>query len=68
MVRATILRRQVFFCLRFGFTHRQGHCRFAHSPEFLAPLGITQHLTPNRRNALAKVWERIRAFAEANGK
>jgi cysteine desulfuration protein SufE len=40
----------------------------AHSPEFLAPLGITQHLTPNRRNALAKVWERIRAFAEANGK
>ncbi len=34
-------------------------------PEFLAPLGITQHLTPNRRNALAKVWERIRQFAEA---
>jgi cysteine desulfuration protein SufE len=40
----------------------------AHSPEFLAPLGITQHLTPNRRNALAKVWERIRQFAEANAK
>jgi len=39
---------------------------FAHSPEFLAPLGITQHLTPNRRNALAKVWERIRQFAEQN--
>jgi len=38
----------------------------AHGPEFLAPLGITQHLTPNRRNALAKVWERIRQFAEAN--
>ena len=38
----------------------------AHSPEFLAPLGITQHLTPNRRNALAKVWERIRQFAEQN--
>ena len=38
----------------------------AHSPEFLAPLGITQHLTPNRRNALAKIWERIRQFAEAN--
>jgi cysteine desulfuration protein SufE len=35
-----------------------------HSPEFLAPLGITQHLTPNRRNALAKIWERIRRFAE----
>ena len=35
----------------------------AHSPEFLAPLGITQHLTPNRRNALSKVWERIRQFA-----
>ncbi len=38
----------------------------AHTPEFLAPLGITQHLTPNRRNALAKVWERIRQFAEQN--
>src|SRR5882757_8696770 len=32
----------------------------AHDPKFLAPLGITQHLTPNRRNALSKVWERIR--------
>lgn len=38
----------------------------AHEPEFLAPLGITQHLTPNRRNALSKVWERIRQFAENN--
>ncbi len=35
----------------------------AHDPGFLAPLGITQHLTPNRRNALAKVWEHIRKFA-----
>lgn len=35
----------------------------AHDPGFLAPLGITQHLTPNRRNALARVWDRIRAFA-----
>ncbi len=40
----------------------------AHSPDFLAPLGITQHLTPNRRNALSKVWERIRQFAEANAR
>ena len=40
----------------------------AHDPQVLAPLGITQHLTPNRRNALAKVWERIRQFAEANAK
>lgn len=38
----------------------------AHNPQFLGPLGITQHLTPNRRNALAKVWEHIRQFAEAN--
>ena len=38
----------------------------AHDPGFLAPLGITQHLTPNRRNALAKIWGRIRQFAEAN--
>jgi len=35
----------------------------AHDPQFLAPLGITQHLTPNRRNALSKVWDRIRQFA-----
>ena len=35
----------------------------AHDPKFLAPLGITQHLTPNRRNALSKIWERIRQFA-----
>lgn len=40
----------------------------AHDPKFLAPLGITQHLTPNRRNALSKVWERIRTFAEAKAK
>ena len=38
----------------------------AHDPNFLAPLGITQHLTPNRRNALSKIWERIRQFAETN--
>ncbi len=38
----------------------------AHDPKFLAPLGITQHLTPNRRNALSKIWERIRQFAEQN--
>jgi cysteine desulfuration protein SufE len=39
----------------------------AHGPQFLAPFGITQHLTPNRRNALARVWEHIKNFAEANG-
>ena len=38
-----------------------------HDPAFLAPFGITQHLTPNRRNALAKVWENIKKYAEANG-
>lgn len=37
-----------------------------HHPDFLVPLGITQHLTPNRRNALSKVWERIRRHAEEN--
>ena len=40
----------------------------AHDPQFLAPLGITQHLTPNRRNALARIWERIRQFAETNAR
>jgi cysteine desulfuration protein SufE len=39
-----------------------------HDPQFLAPLGVTQHLTPNRRNALSKVWERIREFAQMNVK
>jgi cysteine desulfuration protein SufE len=39
----------------------------AHDPTFLAPLGITQHLTPNRRNALSKIWERIRQFAAEAG-
>ncbi|MBI5386295.1 MAG: SufE family protein [Verrucomicrobia bacterium] len=34
-------------------------------PEFLAGAGLTQHLTANRRNALSRVWERIRSFAEA---
>jgi cysteine desulfuration protein SufE len=38
----------------------------AHNPDFLVPLGITQHLTPNRRNALSRVWERIKHFAEAS--
>ena len=35
----------------------------AHDPGFLGPLGITQHLTPNRRNALARVWDFIQQFA-----
>ena len=35
-----------------------------HEPDFLRELGITQHLTPNRRNGLARVWERIRRFAQ----
>jgi cysteine desulfuration protein SufE len=38
----------------------------AHGPQFLAPLGVTQHLTPNRRNALSQVWERIREFARTS--
>ena len=32
-------------------------------PTFLAEVGITQHLSANRRNGLARVWERIRRFA-----
>ena len=35
----------------------------AQDPGFLTPLGITQHLTPNRRNALSKVRDRITDFA-----
>ncbi len=37
----------------------------AHPPDFLPRLGITQHLTPNRRNGLSRVWDKIRDFAAA---
>lgn len=37
----------------------------AEPPDFLADVGLTQHLTPNRRNSLTRVWETIRSFAEA---
>lgn len=37
----------------------------AHDPSFLAEFGIHQHMTPNRRNSLARVWEEIRRFAIA---
>jgi cysteine desulfuration protein SufE len=32
-------------------------------PSFLVDFGITQHLTPNRRNSLGRIWESIRACA-----
>ena len=35
-------------------------------PSFLVPLGINQHLSPNRRNALARVWDTVRRFAEGH--
>jgi cysteine desulfuration protein SufE len=34
-------------------------------PEFLEKFGITQHLTPNRRNSLAKLWDNIESFAQS---
>jgi cysteine desulfuration protein SufE len=37
-------------------------------PDFLGPLGIAQHLTPNRRNALARIREYIRDFAAGSSK
>lgn len=37
-----------------------------HDPTFLSEVGITQHLSPNRRNGLARVWDRIRLFAAEN--
>ena len=33
-------------------------------PEFLAKLGITQHLSFNRRNALSRIYSRIKSYAE----
>lgn len=38
----------------------------ATDPEFLGSVGVTQHLSPNRRNALSRVWERIREFARCS--
>jgi cysteine desulfuration protein SufE len=35
----------------------------AHDTGFLASFGITQHLTPNRRNALSKIGGLIKKFA-----
>lgn len=34
------------------------------NPEFLADVGVTQHLSPNRRNGLTQVGERIVSFAK----
>jgi cysteine desulfuration protein SufE len=39
----------------------------AADPSFLGQVGITQHLTPNRRNGLARIWENIRDFARSRG-
>ncbi|MGJ8638774.1 MAG: SufE family protein [Opitutaceae bacterium] len=33
--------------------------------EFLAEVGITQHLSPNRRNGLSRIVESIQRFAES---
>lgn len=33
-------------------------------PEFLSEVGITQHLSPNRRNGLTGVREKIKAYAQ----
>jgi cysteine desulfuration protein SufE len=33
------------------------------NPVFLEEMGITQHLTPNRRNSLGKIWQKIQGFA-----
>jgi cysteine desulfuration protein SufE len=32
-------------------------------PEFLSEVGITQHLSPNRRNGLSRLWDKIRIFS-----
>jgi cysteine desulfuration protein SufE len=35
----------------------------ANDPAFLSEVGITQHLSPNRRNGLSRLWDKIRVFA-----
>ena len=34
------------------------------APDFLSEVGITQHLSPNRRNGLTGVREKIKAYAQ----
>jgi cysteine desulfuration protein SufE len=36
----------------------------AMDPSFLRGAGVVEHLSANRRNALSKIWERVRGFAE----
>jgi cysteine desulfuration protein SufE len=36
------------------------------SPAFLEKLGLTQHLTPNRRNSLARIWHSMQTFARGH--
>jgi len=33
-------------------------------PDFLSEVGVTQHLSPNRRNGLTRVREKIKAYAQ----
>lgn len=35
-----------------------------HEPEFLAAVRLSHHFTASRRNAMGRVWEKMRAFAE----
>ena len=37
-----------------------------HSPAFLRAMAINQHLTPNRRQTLHRIWEEIRNFAKSH--
>jgi cysteine desulfuration protein SufE len=37
-----------------------------HDPAFLSEVGVTQHLSPNRRNGLSRLWDKIRTFAAAH--
>ena len=34
-------------------------------PSFLVEAGVTQHLSPNRRNGLSRLWMKIRNYAAA---
>jgi cysteine desulfuration protein SufE len=38
----------------------------SHDPSFLKAVGIDQHLTSNRRDSLGRIFEKMRAFAQAH--
>jgi len=46
------------------YSHQKPEDIIKVDPAFLSEVGITQHLSPNRRNGLTQIGERIMSFAK----